>query len=94
MCAAIVTRVDAAPILKLSEHIFDFVALAIEQCVVGDLDLPVHFRRDAGGDAAIGQSGAEPVGVVSSVSKQGFGFGEGVDHEGRAFIVTHLPLAQ
>jgi hypothetical protein len=28
------------------------------------------------------------------LAKQGFGFGEGVDHERGAFIVTHLPLAQ
>jgi hypothetical protein len=92
--AAVIACVDTAPILKPSEHVLDFMASAIEPDVVRDLDLAVHFRRDAGGDTAIGQGGAKPVGIVSSVAKQGFGLGEGVDHEGRTFIVAHLPLAQ
>ena len=61
MGAAVIMGVDAAPVFQPSEHVLDFVASAIEHCVVRDLDFPVHFRRDAGGDAAIGQGGAEPV---------------------------------
>jgi hypothetical protein len=34
MCAAIVTCVDAAPVLVPAEHDLDFVALAVEYCVV------------------------------------------------------------
>ena len=49
--AAVVTGVDASPVLELSERVLDPVALAVEYCVVSDRDLAVALWRDAGGDA-------------------------------------------
>jgi hypothetical protein len=40
------------------------------------IDFPIHLRRNAGGDAMIGQPGAEPIGIVSSVAKQASALGE------------------
>ena len=43
MRAAIVARVDAAPILEPAEHDFDFMALTIERCVVSDRRFAVRL---------------------------------------------------
>ena len=56
-------RYDARP--GLLEHVFDLVALFVQDGVMGDRDLPVGFRRHAGRDAALGEGGAEPVGVAT-----------------------------
>ena len=34
MSAAVIAGVDAAPVLEFAEHVFDFVALAVEGGVV------------------------------------------------------------
>jgi hypothetical protein len=59
--------VDAPPIFEAPEHVFDLVALLIEEGVIGDRDLPIGFRGDARGDAALCEGGAEPIGVVALV---------------------------
>ena len=41
---------------------------------MGDRDLPIGFRGDAGGDAALGEGGAEPVGVIALVGEKFSGF--------------------
>jgi hypothetical protein len=70
MGATVVSGVDATPIFEAPEHVFDLVALLIEEGVIGDGDLPIGFRGDAGGDAALCQGGAEPIGVVALVGKK------------------------
>ena len=64
MCAAVIAGVDAPPVFDFGEQVFDEVALFVDRLVVVILDLAVGFRRDAGGDAARGQRGAEPVAVI------------------------------
>ena len=44
MGAAVVSGVDAPPILEPSEHVLDLVALLVEDGVMGDRDLPIGFR--------------------------------------------------
>ncbi len=92
MCASVVTDVDAPPVLESAEHVFDLVALAIERIVVLDWDLAVELGGYAGGNAPGGDGLAEPVGVVTSVAEQGFGLGQGGDHQRRALVVAHLAL--
>ncbi len=60
--------------------------------VVGDLDLSVGLRGDAGVEAAFGQGGSQPVGAVAFVTEQDLGPRQGVEHQGRAFVVAHLSL--
>ena len=43
MGASVVAGVDAAPVLEAAEHVFDFVALAIECCIMLDVDGPICF---------------------------------------------------
>jgi hypothetical protein len=43
MRAAIITRLDAPPILEPSEHVFNCVALLIESCVVLNRRFRVGF---------------------------------------------------
>ena len=43
MGATVVSGVDAAPVLDPPEHVFDAVALLVEDGVVRDRDLPVGF---------------------------------------------------
>ena len=41
MGATVVSGVDASPVLELSEHVLDSVALFVEDDVVGDRDFAV-----------------------------------------------------
>jgi hypothetical protein len=52
------------------EHILDFVTLAIERAVMFDQYFSIGFRRNARRDAALGESLAEPVGVISLVAEE------------------------
>ena len=56
MGASVVAGVDAPPVFEAAEHVFDLVALPVEVAVVRDLLFAVGLGRDAGGDAALGQS--------------------------------------
>ena len=93
MGATVVSGVDAPPVFEPSEHVLDLVALFVEDDVMWDRDLPVGFRRNAGGDAARGEGGAEPVGVVTLVGEKLPGYRQGGQHQRRALVVAHLPLA-
>src|SRR5664279_697953 len=70
MGASVVTRVDAPPVFEPAEHILDFMALAIERAVMFDRYFSIGFRRNARRDAALGESPAEPVGVISLVGEE------------------------
>ena len=83
MGATVVSRVDAPPVFEAAEHVFDFVALLVEEGGMGG-DLPIGFRWDADGDAALGEGGAEPVGVVTLVGEKLIGLGQGGQHQRRA----------
>lgn len=69
MCASVVTGMDTPPILELAEHVFDLVALAIENTVMFDQLFAVGLRWDARDDAAFGESLAKPVGVIALVTE-------------------------
>jgi hypothetical protein len=53
--------------------IFDLVALFVEVGVTPDCDLPIGFRGNACGDAALCESGAEPIDVLT-LAQGPFGF--------------------
>jgi hypothetical protein len=42
--ATIVSGVDATPNFEVSEHVFDLVALSVEDWVIGDHDLRLDFE--------------------------------------------------
>ena len=94
MGASVVAGVDAAPVFEFAEHVLDLVALAVEGGVVGDWHFAVGLRRDAGGDAALSQRMAEPVGIVAAVGEQRLGLREGIDHHRSALVIAHLPFAE
>ena len=41
VCASVIAGVDAPPVFQSSEHDFDFMALSVENGVVGDVDFAV-----------------------------------------------------
>ena len=43
MGATVVSGVDAPPVFEPAEHVLDFVALSVEDGVIGDRDLAVGF---------------------------------------------------
>jgi hypothetical protein len=63
--ATVVTGVDSPPVFKAPEHVFDSVALSVEDSVMRDRD----FAVGAGGDFAFRQGVAEPVGVLAPVGR-------------------------
>jgi hypothetical protein len=79
------------PIFEPSEHVFHFVALLVEEGVVGDGDLPIGFRRDADGDGALCEGGAEP--RRGPCRREAPWPWAGRQHQRCALVVTHLPLA-
>ena len=75
MGASVVASVNAPPVLEPSEHVLDFVPLAIEFAVVVDRLLAIGSGRYAGCDAAFGKGLAEPVGVIAFVAEKLAAFG-------------------
>lgn len=73
--ATVVTGGDALPVFETGTQVLDFVPLAIEQLLIGVLDLAIGRWRDAWGDAAAGKGVVEPVAVVALVSQQFLGLG-------------------
>lgn len=49
---------------------------------------------DTGGDPAIGQRDAEPVGIIALIAEQYLGVRLGVDHQRRTFKVARLAIAE
>jgi hypothetical protein len=53
------------------------VALFLEDGVVGDRDLSIGFRGNAGGEAGFSEGCAQPIGVVGFVGEKLPGLGQG-----------------
>jgi hypothetical protein len=83
--ATVASGVDRPLVFEVAEHVLDLVSLFVEDGVMRDRDVPVGFRWDAGGDAALCEGGAEPVGVVTLV-------GEKFLATGRAGSISAAPL--
>ena len=94
MCASVIAGVDAPPILELSEHVLDFMAVPIEATVIWNLDFAVGFRGNTGLNSTVSKGGAEPICVISLVAQKLLGFWNGGQHQCRTFEVAHLPFAQ
>ena len=95
MGASVIAGVDAPPILEFTEHIFDFMSLAIEGFVEGCGEQPALAWRDAGRNALGSQGGAILIAVIAFIA----------DHRGGVIwqrwicelctdMVAHLPFAQ
>jgi hypothetical protein len=92
--AAIIARVYAAPVLQFGEQVLDQVAFFVDCFVIRILHLAVGFWRDAGGNAARGQGGAELVAVIALVAQQFLGAWQGVERQNSALVVAHLALGE
>jgi hypothetical protein len=92
--ASVVSGVNASPVLDACEHIFDAMALSIEDAIVRVLDFAGALGRDAGRDTALGECLAEPAGVIPPVAKHGFGRRQGIDHHRRPWVIADLPLGE
>ena len=93
MSAAVVTGMDAPPVLEPAEHVFDPVALFVEDGVVGNRGFAVGLRGDAGGEAALAEGGAQPIGVVALIGEKLLGPGHRRQHECGALEIAHLTFA-
>ena len=85
MGASVVAGMDAAPVLEPAEHVFDLVALMVEDFIVVDLDFAVGLWRNARRNRASGEGLAKPFCVITLVAKQGEAFG-------KASIIRAAPL--
>src|SRR5664279_4476507 len=70
------------------------MALAIERAVMFDRYFSIGFRRNARRDAALGESPAEPVGVISLVGEELPGAWQRGQHRSGAFEIARLAFAQ
>ena len=94
MRASIVAGGDATPVLQTAEGILDPMPLPIEDLVVGQGELPVFGRRNAGLDSAVAQPFPEPVAVLSTIAQQLARRREHRQQEGGALVVVHLPFGE
>ena len=72
MGAPIIACVDTSPVFKFTEHILDFVALAIEAFVEACGEHSPLPRRDAGRDALRFQGGSILVTVITFIADHAF----------------------
>ena len=95
MGATVVSGVDAPPVFEAAEHVFDFVALLVEEGVIGDGDLPIGFRRNAGanidlaildGDVLVSDNRVAPEEIVAWVREAGETFALIVTDTWQAFF--------
>ena len=94
MGASVIASVNTSPILELSKHVLDFMAVPVEATVIWNLDFAVGFRGNAGLNSTVSKSSAEPICVISLVAQKLPGFWNCGQHQCRPFEVTHLPFAQ
>ena len=94
MCASIVAGCYATPVFQSAERVLDPVTLPIEDLVVGQGDLPVSGRWNAGLDSTVAQPFPEPVAVVSAIAEQLARRREHREQEGGALVVVHLPFGE
>ena len=64
--------------------------LTIERLVMRDRHLAIGYGRNAGDNAAVGESLAKPVGVIAPVAEQPFRLGQLVQQGCRAGVVADL----
>lgn len=75
MGAAVISFVDASPVLDFGEQVLDQVPLFVGRLVLATLHFAVSFWRDAGSDPPCCQRGAEPVAVIALVAQKFLGVG-------------------
>jgi hypothetical protein len=85
---------DTSPIFEPAEHVFNSVTLAIKVAVMFDRSLSVGFGRYARRNAALGERLSKPVGIISFVAEEFPSARQSIEHQGRAFIVTHLAFTE
>ena len=94
MGATVVTSGDAAPVLKLGEHVLDLVTLPVENFIVSDGFLAAPSWRNAGLDTPVNKRLAEPVAVVAPVGDERFGLRQGIEDQPRALVIAHLAFGE
>lgn len=90
MGTSVVSGGDAPPILDPAEHVLDAIALLVEDCVVLGRGPALFAWWNAGRNAFVFQSVAEPVGVVTTICQQFLGFGQAVEQMPGTLIVAGL----
>ena len=90
MCAALISRCDAAPVFEFSEHGLDLVALHVESFVVFDLYSQALLGRYARLNAFTFQGLSEPNGIVTAIRQKLLGQRQIIDEQARAVVITHL----
>ena len=90
MGTSIIAHCNTSPVFDSTKHVFNFVALFIQIFVVGNSYFSGFPGRDARRDASFEQGIAEPIGIISSVSKEFLGLGEGAQQLRSSLVVTCL----
>lgn len=94
VCASVVSGCGAAPVVRPGEHVLDPVPLPVEHLVIGDRQLSVLGRRNAGCRAALRECFAEPVAVVAAICNQARGLWQRAEHNPIAGVVTRLAFGE
>ena len=94
MRTAIIACVDASPVLDFGEQVLDQVPLFVDRFIVVVSDLAVGFWRDAGRDAARGQSRSEPVAVIAFIAQQFLSAWQGIKQQNSTLMVAHLSFGE
>ena len=94
MSASVVSGVDATPIFEACEHVLNPVSLPVEDGIVLVLCAVLGMRRNARGDAALGQRLSEGRGTVGPVGEQEASGRQMLDDCGSGLMIVGLSFAQ
>lgn len=86
--------VDASPVLETSKPVLEAVAFAVKRSIVRDLHLAIDLCGNARVDAMFDKRLAGPVSAIAPIGKHGFGWRQGIDQHGSAFVVAGLSFCQ
>jgi hypothetical protein len=80
--------------LRRANRFSIFMALPIQDGIIGMLDFVLGMRRNAGGDAALDKRVAEPDRAVGSICEQAMGGGQRLDHSRSCLMVAGLAFGE
>ncbi len=79
MSASVVSGRDAPPILDPAKHVLDTISLPVKDFVVVGRVAALFAWWNAGRNAFVFQSVAEPVGIVATICQQFPGLGQAIE---------------
>ena len=94
MGASVISCCDTSPVLDPAEHVFDAMALPVEDFVVVGRVLSLFPWWNARRNPLVFQFLAKPVGIIAAIGEQLLGFRQFAEQLPCALVVAHLAFGE